>query len=131
VGRGGESPAKVPRPTAGSAPFKRPTEEALKEEGADGVSNPPTWVEGTAAVRHAVMPPCPEPYRRGARVSGGSAWTPGGSCMAGWKGDAPLMGNMDPRAWLLVPLGATPIPLGPIFRIGPLMCMHSGPHHLP
>jgi hypothetical protein len=45
-------------------------------------------------------------------VRGGSAWTPGGSCMAGWSDDAPLMGNWDPRAWLLVLVGATPVPLG-------------------
>jgi hypothetical protein len=62
--------------------------------------------------RHAVMPPSPEPYRSGERVRGGSAWKPGGSCMAGWSGDAPLMGNWDPRAWLLVLVGATPVPLG-------------------
>jgi hypothetical protein len=113
VGRGGESPAKVPRPAAGSAAFKRPTEGALREEGADGASNPPTWMEGTAAARHAVLPPpYPEPHRSGEGVRGGSAWTPGGSCMAGWSDDAPLMGNWDPRAWLLVLVGATPVPLG-------------------
>jgi hypothetical protein len=63
--------------------------------------------------RHAVMPPpYPEPYRSGESVRGGSAWKPGGSCMAGWKGDAPLTENWDARAWLGVPLGATPVPLG-------------------
>jgi hypothetical protein len=108
-----ESPPKVPPAVPGSAAFKRPTEETLREEGADGASNPPRSVEGTVAARHAVMPPpYPELYRRGERVRGGSAWKPSRSFMAGWKGDAPLMGNMDPRAWLLVPLGATPVPLG-------------------
>jgi hypothetical protein len=63
--------------------------------------------------RHAVMPPpSPEPYRSRESVRGGSAWKPGGSCMAGWKGDAPLTGNWDARAWLGLPLGATPVPLG-------------------
>ena len=97
---------------AGSASFKRPTEETLREEGADGASNPPRWVEGAGTARRAVLPPPhPEPYRSGERVRGGSAWKPGGSCMAGWKGDAPLTGYWDARAWLGVPLGATPVPL--------------------
>ena len=108
-----ESPAKVPPAAAGSASFKRPTEEALREEGADGRPNPPRSVEGTVVARHAVMPsPSQEPYRWGERVRGGSAWRPGGSFMAGWRDDAPLTGNWDPRAWLGVPLGATPVPLG-------------------
>ena len=88
-------------------PSSAPTEGALREEGADGGSNPPRWVEGTAAARHAVMPPpCPEPYRSGESVRGGSAWRPGGSFMAGWRADAPLTGNWDARAWLLVPRGS-------------------------
>ena len=59
-----ESPPKVPPAVAGSAAFKRPTEETLREEGADGASNPPRSVEGTVVARHAVMPPpYPAPYR--------------------------------------------------------------------
>jgi hypothetical protein len=78
-----ESPPKVPPAVAGSAAFKRPTEGALREEGADEESNPPTWVEGTAAARHAVMPPpSPEPYRRGERVRGGR---PGGLAASLWR----------------------------------------------
>jgi hypothetical protein len=93
--------------------FKRPTEETLREEGADGASNPPRSVEGTVVTRHAVMPsPYPELYRRRESVRGGSAWKPDGSFMAGWKADDPLIENGDARAWLLVPLGATPVPLG-------------------
>jgi hypothetical protein len=107
-----ESPPKVPPAAAGSTPFKRPTEAALREERADGGPNPPTWVEGTATARHAVMPsPSPEPYRTGESVRGGSTWKPGGSFTVGWKVDAPLMGNWDARAWLGIPLGATPVPL--------------------
>jgi hypothetical protein len=106
-----ESPPKVPPAVAGSASFKRPTEETLREEGADGASNPPRSVEGTVVARHAVMPPpSPEPYCWEERVRGGSAWRPGGSFMAGWRGVAPLTGNWEPRAWLLVPVGATPVP---------------------
>jgi hypothetical protein len=94
VGRGGESPRKVPRPAAGSASFKRPTEETLREEGADGASNPARLVEGTVMARHAVMPPpSPEPYRSGESVRGASAWRPDGSCAAGGKVDAPLTEN--------------------------------------
>jgi hypothetical protein len=54
----------------------------------------------------------PEPYCWEERVRGESAWRPDGSCMAGWRGDVPLTENWDPRAWLLVPVGATPVPLG-------------------
>jgi hypothetical protein len=113
-----------------SAPFKRPTEEALKEEGADGGPNPPRWVEGTTTARHAVMPPpYPKPHRSGERVRGGSAWKPGGSFMAGWRGDAPLMGKWDARAWLLVPVGATPVPLG--WAVGVVCGVTSCGRHAP
>jgi hypothetical protein len=61
-----ESLAKVPPAEAGAAAFTRPTEGALREEGADGGPNPPRSVEGTVVARHAVMPPpYPEPYRWG------------------------------------------------------------------
>jgi len=69
--------------------------------------------EGAPAARHGVLPPpCPEFYRRGERVRGGSAWRSDRSCATGGKADAFLMENSNPRAWLLVPGGATPVPLG-------------------
>jgi hypothetical protein len=109
----GESPAKVPRQAAGRPPSSAPTEAALREEGADGGQNRRERAEGRPVARRAVIPlACPEPYRSGERVRGGLAWRPGRLFMAGWKGDAPLMENPNPRTWLLVPRGATPVPLG-------------------
>ena len=101
------------QPRWGRPPSSALTEATLREEGADGGPSPPRSAEGAAATRHAVMPPPrPEPYRLRESVRGGSAWRPDRSCAPGWKADAPLMGNPDPRAWLLVPVGATPVPLG-------------------
>jgi hypothetical protein len=94
-------------------PSSTPKEAALREEGADGGPSRREGAEGAAAARHAVMPlACPEPYRLRERVRGGSARRPDGLCAAAWKGDTPLMGNIHPRAWRLVPGGATPVPLG-------------------
>jgi hypothetical protein len=80
------------QPRRGRPPSSAPTEAALREEGADGGPSRREGAEGTPAARHAVMPlACPEPYRSGERVRGGSAWRPDRSCAAGWKADAPPM----------------------------------------
>jgi hypothetical protein len=101
------------QPRGSRPPSSAPTEAAPREEGADGGPSRRAGAEGAPAARHAVLPlACPEPYRSGESVRGGLAWRPGRSCMAGWKGDAPLTGNWDARAWLGVPLGETPVPLG-------------------
>jgi hypothetical protein len=109
------------RPRRARPPSSAPTAAAVREAGADGGLSRREQAEGAPARL--------ESYRTGERLRGGLAWKPDGSCMAGGKGNAPLMANGDLRAWLLVPWGATPVPLG---RVAGAVCgMRACGSHAP